>query len=224
MERLDPVVAAIVRERPPPADPQGQYGYRRQGERRPRKKRQQLPQPDGNDNTQIQVEFTDPLLGDAPMLAGIAPMPATTQSMTPMKRSKTVEGSEPGSPESVAVERLVATAPQPNGDGEAEESPAEDGNDAEDPDWIVRIGNEPPPGWAKRTISDEAESSDSYARRKRQRTMRLFSSPKALIDGFANPFHFSVKGHLQTQRNRQNLLSIPSTDCSRTLPTSIDSC
>ncbi|KAG0709028.1 hypothetical protein DFH29DRAFT_890225 [Suillus ampliporus] len=127
--RLDTIIAQIVDQKKPVPGEQGQYGYVRQDEEKPKRPRRKRAKP-AEQNLHNQEMIIGGINGNG------AEVPVIVFDAL---------GMDPGPSTSRAV---VRSSP-------AEEE-MEDGEDSEE--WAVRIGNEPPPNWGKRPASEESDS------------------------------------------------------------------
>ncbi|KAG1755122.1 uncharacterized protein EDB91DRAFT_1277214 [Suillus paluster] len=126
--RLDNMIAQIVDQKKPVPGEQGQYGYVRQDEEKPKRPRKKRTKP-AEQNLHNQEMIIGGINGNG------AEVPVIVFD---------VSGIDPGPSTSRAV---IRNSP-------AEEE-MEDGEDSEE--WAVRIGDEPPPNWGKRPASEESD-------------------------------------------------------------------
>lgn len=121
------MITAIVDQRKPLLGEKGQYGYVRQPEEKPKRTRKKRGK-----NEQLEESVQD-LAGDDKT--------ATAEAIVPVGE----------------VEGLPITSGPNTEEPPASENPPEEEMDEEGSEWAVKVGNEPPPRWAKRRPSDEAE-------------------------------------------------------------------
>lgn len=135
--RLDTLITAIVDQKRPAPGEQGQYGYVRQTEekpKRPRKKRKVTGASLGSDNFIIENEsevIAPKIEGMGIMQMDVPPVDLNVQSVFQQYMGLPVAGPSP-------VRR----------------SPAEEEMDDEN-EWQVRVGQEPPPAWGKRVGAEQ---------------------------------------------------------------------
>ncbi|KAJ3567364.1 hypothetical protein NP233_g6408 [Leucocoprinus birnbaumii] len=168
--RLDGKIATIVAEKRIGQGEQGQIGYVRQPEERPkrgRKKRAKAEDKTINDNEEPPsqdgegdfAQLPTLPLSDVPPLesnAGLpAPQPTPFQNIQPM----------PTFP--LPPSHTTLSLPPEGGPALASGGPAEEEmEDNEESQWVIRMGNEPPPAWAKRKADDELGDISSNKRQK----------------------------------------------------------
>ncbi len=174
--RLDVIIARVVEQKRPAQGQQGQYGYVRQPEEKPKRSRKKRSkgEPDGNDDEGATSNGVEDLaqLPIIPMPSahpiqtriGLAPSTATTQfqNIQAPQGYPSIIPTRPPIP-------IPASAPAPASEGQTEEEM----EDPEETQWPVRVGTAPPPAWAKRKAEDELEDLDSY---KRQKTRSVLGS------------------------------------------------
>lgn len=157
--RLDALVAAIVEEKKPSQGEKGQYGYVRQPEEKPKRIRVRKHKSASETNV-VGSEASTSTPG------AYAEHPPTTHQFVH-------ENHPPGQlqPESGPPLELFQNLHAP-GDGPLDpgtrDGAAEEEMDAadEDPDFVVRVGHEPPPKWGKRKVSDSfATDGDATSKR-----------------------------------------------------------
>ncbi|KAF9015313.1 hypothetical protein BDQ17DRAFT_1269058 [Cyathus striatus] len=156
--RLDTVIARIVDQKKPAPGEKGQYGYVRQPEekaKRPRKKRPKA----------IDASMDEDYQGAVEALIGLPGLPASISSTLSSQMN-------------MVGQQQMHAAPQPQGSGNmyhpllpshpvtqlqtlqnlpVRQSPTKEEmeENEDDPEWAVRIGDEPPPSWSKRKASSE---------------------------------------------------------------------
>lgn len=135
--RLDAMIAQIVDQKKPVPGEQGQYGYVRQDEEKNKRPRKKRPKP-AEQNLHKQEMIIGGINADS------AEVPVIVFDASPVKSGPSTSRA------------VVRSSP-------AEEE-LEDGEDSEE--WAVRIGNEPPPKWGKRSASEESEAQKPRKRMK----------------------------------------------------------
>jgi hypothetical protein len=160
-ERLDKVIARIVEQKMPQRGEKGQYGYVRQPEEKPRKGRKK------------KTKAPDPSTA-AECSNGIANMLAAGLSHLHPAMDPSGMGVPPLHPAITSLHQLVAMgnhytgvvvppppAPIPAGNPNVRASSTEEELEDEETEWAVRIGDAPPPMWAKRSAPDEDDDDDN---------------------------------------------------------------
>ncbi|KDR85148.1 hypothetical protein GALMADRAFT_233800 [Galerina marginata CBS 339.88] len=151
--RLDTIIARVVDQKKPAPGEKGQYGYVRQAEEKPKRTRrkkvkvnEQIPDPEEFSN--VGLEAPDP--SHMPPL-GPLEMNAPHHLHDPMASLHAL--ADVGNAYS-AILSVPSSIPLDR--SAIRNSPAEEEmDDTEDnPDWVVRVGNAPPPPWSKRKASD----------------------------------------------------------------------
>ncbi|KAF9452620.1 hypothetical protein P691DRAFT_825759 [Macrolepiota fuliginosa MF-IS2] len=159
--RLDVVIARLVDQNRPTQGQQGQYGYVRQPEEKPkksRKKRGKNGEEENGDEGVVNNSVEDlaqlpvmpmPAVHPIQPMIGLAPPSAPPQ----YQNLQAPQGYPPIMPASVPLPMPPATAPTPTTQSPVEEEM----EDNEESEWAVRVGNAPPPPWAKRKADGEPE-------------------------------------------------------------------
>ncbi|KAF9569719.1 hypothetical protein CPC08DRAFT_652670 [Agrocybe pediades] len=168
--RLDPIIARIVDEKKPVLGEKGQYGYVRQPEEKPKRTRKRKAR---NDEFSPPEEYQHDLAA-AGAMAGPSHIPHMDPAMNPphhlhhamtMHNLAEVAHAYPG--------MMHIPPPVPVEGPPVRQTPAEEeleDND-ESQDWAIRIGNAPPPSWAKRKSPHEDENDE------RNKRLRLEHEP-----------------------------------------------
>ncbi len=124
------MIAAIVAETKPTLGEKGQYGYVRQPERRKRA-RKGVPKDE---------EFDEDMVDQKPLSAKIETIPDSQPIPGPSNIGFPPAGPTQGGPGIMSAVRG---------------GPIEEELDDTESDWAIRVGNAPPPGWAKRRASND---------------------------------------------------------------------
>ncbi|KAJ2928931.1 hypothetical protein H1R20_g8295, partial [Candolleomyces eurysporus] len=162
--RLDSMIAAIVEQKRPAHGEKGQYGYVRQPEEKPKRTRKKRKADQLDDGF---VHAVEGLVG----LPGMPPMPPNPQMLPHMGMHQVPNGypvlpvepslpsnSQPPHPVVYAPMVMPPTSqpqppppppPQQISPAEHRKSPARE--EDEEPEWAVKVGNAPPPAWARST-------------------------------------------------------------------------
>ncbi|KAI0068267.1 hypothetical protein BV25DRAFT_1875623 [Artomyces pyxidatus] len=156
-QRLDMMIQAIVEQKKPPLGEKGQYGYVRKPEEKPKRGRRRKDGMATSDDDFIAVPgaahsmamamhmpIQNPQGGQhpdgmTPVPVGVYAHPAMHSQMHPLPHMNQLPGGGPMDPGMMMVRR----------------SPAEEEMEDEEMEWEVRVGNEPPPVWAKRKASED---------------------------------------------------------------------
>lgn len=155
-------MAAIVEEKKPSQGEKGQYGYIRQPEEKPKRIRVRKRKTASETN----VEGSDPSTSTP---GAYTEHQHTTHKFiheqVPAERSQPIPD-----PPLEPFQNLHAPGSGPLDPG-ARDGAAEEEMDAadEDPDFVVRVGHEPPPKWGKRKVSDSF-ATDGEAPSKRHKS------------------------------------------------------
>ncbi|KXN89881.1 hypothetical protein AN958_04885 [Leucoagaricus sp. SymC.cos] len=149
--RLDEKIASIVAEKRPAQGEQGQYGYVRQPEEKPKRTRKKRGKTedvilDDDDDTANQAEEE---------LAQLSKLSVPISSVSSVHLPVIPPQVSP----SLAIPQETE-APVNNGPAE------EEMDDNEESQWAVRVGNEPPPAWAKRRADENPHQSSPNKRQK----------------------------------------------------------
>jgi hypothetical protein len=154
------IIEAVVQQKKPAQGEKGQYGYVRQAEEKPKRNRKKRTR-----NTELPDEeyagASDAKSEVVPAIVGILGMQGMSDMMPGMSGVVGMYSSM-GDP-------LHAHSGGPFDRPTINNTPAEEEMDdtEEGGEWAVRIGNDPPPQWAKRKPEETEEDSPI----KRQRTM-----------------------------------------------------
>lgn len=167
--RLDGLISALVEKNRPVQGEKGQYGYVRQAEEKPKRVRK----PKKISKTQEQNLERNPYFDSGGEGEGTGPTGLRILRMD-----------VPGGPPVAAPEIFMASQPLMTPEGEPPHPSAEEAEDGDESGtWTVRIGDAPPPTWAKRKASDESEGS-SYPKRAKSRFVIIVSVKRSVsIDG-----------------------------------------
>ncbi|KAF9056321.1 hypothetical protein BJ165DRAFT_1432603 [Panaeolus papilionaceus] len=163
--RLDVRITQIVDQKKPLPGEKGQYGYIRQPEEKQKKTRKKkgkaVDQQQPQDYAEDSLVPIPPPAAHVPMLGSMA-FPGTHPLHHPMgslHELPAVDASFPGIMPAASTSAQNRTA--------VRNSPAEEEmEDNEDAEWAVRIGNDPPPMWAKRKAVDDEEHDEPAKRMK----------------------------------------------------------
>ncbi|KAG5644746.1 hypothetical protein DXG03_007875 [Asterophora parasitica] len=132
--RLDAMIASIVDRKKPAPGEKGQYGYVRQAEAKPKRTRKKRTKA-----MDAQAEMDD--LTEAGMQMSVMPGMGMHQDLQGI----------PGMP------MFPPPSATPLNCESVRRSPAEEEMDEEESQWMVRIGADEPPAWAKRKSTEEPE-------------------------------------------------------------------
>ncbi|KAF9535872.1 hypothetical protein CPB83DRAFT_40638 [Crepidotus variabilis] len=173
--RLDNIIASIVEQTRPQPGEKGQYGYVRQPEEKPKRNRKRK----ARSTEELQqlshqeefVQHLEPQLGSlstpgsSQLLVTVDPSQMNSQSLphipTPMPSLQDIADAEayaalmPG-PSSIPLVRA-----------DTRRSPDEEELDEDSSQWAVRVGNAPPPAWAKGERLEGAVTSQRANKRAR---------------------------------------------------------
>lgn len=132
--RLDLTISRIVQEKQPAHGEKGQYGYVRQSEEKPKRSRKKRKADQMEDSFGMEAALGIPgMHHQMDHQSVLPPHPFAHIPPPPMGYPMLIPGpSGPG-----IMERL------------GQEPTREEVEETEEPEWHVRIGNEPPPSWAR---------------------------------------------------------------------------
>ncbi|TRM65764.1 hypothetical protein BD626DRAFT_627782 [Schizophyllum amplum] len=169
--RLDRMIESIVEQRKPMLGEKGQYHYVRLDEAkdasppRPKRKRKRTQQREQSEATQNEQHIEGPVLLSPPNAPVLIQRPPRSQSAAPPP----VSGSP--SPQPAAV--LPPSQPKPKAKPKVPQSPpvpvqpSQENDDGEESQWPIRIGNDPPPVWARKAARanriDDDDDDDELA-------------------------------------------------------------
>ncbi|KAF9480076.1 hypothetical protein BDN70DRAFT_878123 [Pholiota conissans] len=175
--RLDNIIARIVEEKKPTPGEKGQYGYVRQAEEKPKRPRKRKGKP--AEEASPVGEFPDDMPSATlpplhPPQEALPPMPPAIEPPHSIHHAMSAlqELADVGSAYSAT---LPARSTVSIDRSSARKSPAEEEmEDNEDPEWAIRIGNAPPPSWAKpkRKATDDSDENEDD-RNGQQKRLRL---------------------------------------------------
>ncbi|KAJ2919039.1 hypothetical protein MD484_g1394, partial [Candolleomyces efflorescens] len=171
--RLDAMIAGIVEQKRPAHGEKGQYGYVRQPEEKPKRTRKKRKADQLDDGFVHAVELGIP---------GMPPMPPNPQMLPPhmgmhqvpngysvLQGEALPPNSQPAHPVTYAPMVMPPTSqqqqpppPLPPQIAEHRKSPARE--EDEEPEWAVKVGNAPPPAWAR--SNGDATEQNSQKRQK----------------------------------------------------------
>ncbi|TCD66382.1 hypothetical protein EIP91_001431 [Steccherinum ochraceum] len=185
--RLDVRIAQVVEEKKPAMGEKGQYGYIRQPEAKPKRNRRKSRKGDDDEglaepsNLEQEIPIPVPAVYQQPPADVQDAQPATYPALLypstfQMAQSQAASGSLP-----IAKNVLDPILARQN----AQEQEMEDGE--EDGEWAIKVGDAPPPAWAKRRREHEEEEPSKRAR----------GSPEVSADTTRK--ELDTNGTLQTQ-------------------------
>jgi hypothetical protein len=163
------MIAGIVEQKKPLPGEKGQYGYVRQAEEKPKRTRKKKVKAIEQFS---QVEAFASVNGIPPLSVGVANQlpPMDTSGMgTSHHLHHTMTALQDLSDVGNAYSTILpAPSSVPLDRSTIRNSPAEEEMDEteEGPEWAVRVGDSPPPAWAKRKAADEGyQDKDKRPRR-----------------------------------------------------------
>ncbi|TFK76951.1 hypothetical protein BDN72DRAFT_884581 [Pluteus cervinus] len=146
--RLDSLIATIVEQKKPIPGEKGQYGYVRQAEERPKRPRKRRSKPDQKNEAEDLTDASKYGLEMAELsnmsLSTSIPAPAAM----PVGSQEHLHDTSFQPLMSTAVSALYAAGPSTRPGAAEEEMEEAD-------EWAVKIGDAPPPMWAKRKAGDD---------------------------------------------------------------------
>lgn len=169
---MDEKISQIVAEKRPVQGEQGQYGYVRQPEEKPKRARKRRAK---NDHATVNDD-DDPTNQTAEGLAQLSALPVSEvpsieqpniglpdpSQLPAFQPMPMLHGFPPIPPPHVSLSLPPDARLAPSSGGPDEEEM----DDNEESQWIVRVGNEPPPTWAKRKADDNPEQVNPNKRHK----------------------------------------------------------
>jgi hypothetical protein len=174
-QRLDAMIQAIVEQKKPTLGEKGQYGYVRKPEEKPKRSRKRKDDGSGpgpaNDDDFLQA-------GPSHQLAMAMHMSLAAQDGHPPGLpvpSVPVDLYQPGHPHlpnllphvnqiQTPANGPIGLAVSQNNIVAVRKSPAEEEMEDEETEWDVKVGNNPPPLWAKRKAGEDTNETGKRAR------------------------------------------------------------
>ncbi|KAI0793402.1 hypothetical protein C8Q75DRAFT_848771 [Abortiporus biennis] len=201
--RLDIRIGQIVEQKKPAHGEKGQYGYVRKPEEKPKRSRKKVK---GNGPLEDEAgpsNFALPMSLHPPPSMIVShphpPPPGYPTVLYPPPPSGSLPPYRPIPPTQPSVNGVMQNRPS----GSNSSAPAQELEDDES-EWQIRIGNAPPPAWAKRKgESEEAEPSNKRKRTSEEQSDR--GTPAQFMDQvvheIARQFRFTI-GEVQEYYDR----------------------
>ncbi|KAG7450355.1 uncharacterized protein BT62DRAFT_507766 [Guyanagaster necrorhizus] len=160
--RFDNMIAAIVAETKPTPGEKGQFGYVRRPERRKRA-RKGVPKDEEFDEEMTELHAERPL----------------SSKMGTIPDNQPIAG-----PSNIGFPQLTSTMDAQGGPAAmsaARGGPIEEELDETEGDWAVRVGNAPPPGWAKRRASNDLHDGQHLKKQRQEWQSKVLYHIKLLL-------------------------------------------
>ena len=163
------MIAAIVDERKPSQGEKGQYGYIRQPEPEEKPKRSRTKTRKQGATIETNADPNEASTSTPSNYAVDAPHGSELQ---PPSHKFLQDHASPDSSQ-LETHSLHAPGEGPLNPGSQDATVEEEMDDAdEDPDFVVRVGHEPPPKWGKRKVSDSFDA-DAVSKRRKPEYVRV---------------------------------------------------